>query len=430
MPVSLPILTNPKVISTNQAKSTTPVAYSGGEDVLVQSWATVQNTGPGSAILLIGDNHVLELRGAATGQFGVQIGASTQSMGNHLALTETGMIHGQTFGALLTGAVDVSNNGQIRGNEEGIRHYLDKNSVTYLNAGSIVGGTYGIDINGDPAGKLTVVNEGTVSGGQKSYWGGGNVDSVTNTGTMIGTVDLASGNDVFDTRTGKVTGDVLGGAGDDRFLLGNRAEVVDGGQQDKGDILDFRSGGGLTVSLANSALNTGRAKGDTYTNIERIWGSDTGGDQLTGDGGNNVLRGYGGADKLKGGAGLDRLMGGAGADTLTGGSERDSFCFNKLSEGGDTIIDFSHADDEFAVKKSGFGGGLVMSGEANPTLVAAQFVARATDNHAQDSSDRFIFEKDSTRLWFDADGNGAGAAKLVADLQAGAVVDVSDILLF
>ena len=59
---------------------------------------------------------------------------------------------------------------------------------------------------------------------------------------------------------------------------------------------------------------------------------------------------------------------------------------------------------------------------------AGQFRARA-DNHAQDADDRFIFRTTDRTLWFDADGSGAGAAIMVADLQAGAVVTAADILL-
>ncbi|MGB4828341.1 MAG: flagellar biosynthesis protein FlgM, partial [Paracoccaceae bacterium] len=59
---------------------------------------------------------------------------------------------------------------------------------------------------------------------------------------------------------------------------------------------------------------------------------------------------------------------------------------------------------------------------------ANQFQTRA-DNNAQDADDRFIFNTTDRTLWFDADGNGAGAAIMVADLQAGAVVTAADILL-
>ena len=75
-----------------------------------------------------------------------------------------------------------------------------------------------------------------------------------------------------------------------------------GGGNDYADYID--SPIGLTVSLANPAINTGIAAGDTYTSIERLRGSDFN-DTLIGDANNNSLRGGLGADVLNGGDGID-----------------------------------------------------------------------------------------------------------------------------
>ena len=80
-------------------------------------------------------------------------------------------------------------------------------------------------------------------------------------------------------------------------------------------------------------------------------------------------------------------------------------------------------DDSFALQVASFGGGLV----AGP-LAAGQFISRA-DNLAQDADDRFIFRTTDQTLWFDVDGTGVGGPRLIADLQAGAVVTAADILL-
>src|SRR5262249_30078538 len=61
---------------------------------------------------------------------------------------------------------------------------------------------------------------------------------------------------------------------------------------------------GVTASLANQAVNTGDAQGDSYFSLEGLAGSNFD-DTLIGDGGGNNLRGQSGADVLDGGAGSD-----------------------------------------------------------------------------------------------------------------------------
>lgn len=75
--------------------------------------------------------------------------------------------------------------------------------------------------------------------------------------------------------------------------------------------------------------------GDDYIN-----GGD-GDDTLYGDAGNDHLVGAGGNDTLIGGDGNDLLEGGSGDDLLIGGSGADTFKFNAITDGKDTIGDFS-----------------------------------------------------------------------------------------
>ena len=151
-----------------------------------------------------------------------------------------------------------------------------------------------------------------------------------------------------------------------------------------------------------------------------------GNDVIRGNGAANALFGWGGNDSLDGAGGADVLRGGVGIDTLTGGTGNDTFRFSALNESGDVITDFGNnvsSDDRFQITAAAFGGMMPLG-----TLAANQFQTRA-DNLAQDADDRFIFNTTDRTLWFDADGNGAGAAIMVADLQAGAVVTAADILL-
>ena len=190
--------------------------------------------------------------------------------------------------------------------------------------------------------------------------------------------------------------------------------------------LDFARQSGVILSLNNDVIGSGTAAGDSYLGIENVIGSRFGNDGITGNAAANVLNGMGGVDTLDGQAGADQLIGGDGADVLTGGKGNDDFIYANAGQGGDLISDFHNVagdNDGFRIAASGFGGGLVAG-----ALAAGQFVTRA-DNVAQDSNDQFIFDTVDRTLWFDADGNGSGAAVMLADLQALALVTIGDILI-
>jgi Ca2+-binding RTX toxin-like protein len=273
------------------------------------------------------------------------------------------------------------------------------------------------------AGDDLIVNRGLIVGDVSMDTGNDRLDN--NAGRVEGDIHLADDNDLYIGKHGTVTGTVFGEAGNDT-MIGNALEEdsFDGGIGT--DTLDFRKGPAVVLALDGAFESEGAALGDNYAAFEQIFGSATGADLLRGDGSGNTLYGFGGKDSLDGAGGGDILRGGNGADVLTGGSGNDIFRYFALSESGDTITDFSNVggnDDQFGITASNFGGGLVAG-----ALAAAQFQTR-TDNVAQDSDDRFIFRTTDETLWFDADGNGAGAARLLADLQAGAVVTAADILL-
>ena len=209
--------------------------------------------------------------------------------------------------------------------------------------------------------------------------------------------------------------------------------IYDAGGRDR---LDFSGySGPTTINLApgsfsdtdSMAQNVSIAFG---TVIEDATGG-SGADQISGNfvsnglrGGNghDSLRGMQGDDRLIGGNGNDSLIGGDGADRLTGGHGSDAFCFNVTPSGtsdADTITDFNHAADRFRVDGAAFGG----LGQ----WTAAAFFASAA-GHAHDASDRFIYETDTGKLFFDADGNQANsvAAILIATLINIPTVDWTD----
>jgi Ca2+-binding RTX toxin-like protein len=251
---------------------------------------------------------------------------------------------------------------------------------------------------------------------------------------MVGDVRLGFGDDLFDNILGQVEGgSIQGSAGDDTFRPGTSAEAIDGGADQGGldiDTLDFRSSAaGLRVALldADGSGNTGRAKGDTYLEIERVLGSRTGADVLSGDGQGNTLQGLGGRDVLSGGDGHDRLLGGAGKDRLTGDLGNDAFEFRKLKEGGDAIRDFGNVGgdaDHILIQASGFAGL-----EASGLFLTEDQFAQQLNNKAGTEDVRFIWEMDATRLWYDRDGKDGAEAVLLADLQDGATLERVDLFL-
>lgn len=137
------------------------------------------------------------------------------------------------------------------------------------------------------------------------------------------------GNDYLQAGGGNDT--LAGGSGDDQLEGGAGADVLDGGAGFN-YARYYYSTAGVTADLANAAVNTADAAGDTYISIQGLFGSRFADDILSGDnnsndllgfGGNDLLRGRGGNDTLHGLDGNDTLDGGAGADSLKGGSGTD-----------------------------------------------------------------------------------------------------------
>ena len=166
-------------------------------------------------------------------------------------------------------------------------------------------------------------------------------------------------------------------------------------------------------------------------------GNDTmigtaGSDTLNGLGGNDFIQGQGSADTLRGGAGNDTMggnegadwiEGGAGNDRLTGGSGQDAFVFREFgAANADTLTDFSgNGWDSLRMDNAAFN---TLGGDGRFASGDARFRAGTA---AQDADDRIVFNSATGQVWYDADGNGAGGAQLVATLQAGATLVASDI---
>lgn len=124
-----------------------------------------------------------------------------------------------------------------------------------------------------------------------------------------------------------------------------------------------------------------------------------------GDGGDNLL-GNNVANILKGRLGSDMLNGRTGNDTLSGGVGNDKFRFDSLLNGTsnvDTITDFARGD-KIELQNSIFTK-LTTAG----ALAAANFRANIT-GRAADTNDYIVYETDTGKLFYDADGSGSKAA--------------------
>ncbi|GAB4371275.1 MAG: hypothetical protein Kow00121_12670 [Elainellaceae cyanobacterium] len=173
----------------------------------------------------------------------------------------------------------------------------------------------------------------------------------------------------------------------------------------------------LASGPGSSAL---KGSGNTLNND--IYGNGFDND-LLGNLGNDSIYGGAGNDRVNGNQGNDLLIGEFGRDTLTGGAGKDMFTFFRPDEGIDTIADFVVVDDVFRLflTNSGFTGGLTAG-----TLKVAQF---RIGSRAQDSNDRFIYNKATGALFFDRDGIGGAAQIQFAKLSPGLAITNQDVYL-
>jgi Ca2+-binding RTX toxin-like protein len=236
-------------------------------------------------------------------------------------------------------------------------------------------------------------------------------DSSKNTGEAAGdtyaSIEGLLGTKFDDTLTGTARVNVLqGNDGQDTLVGGAKGDVLNGGNG-----LDYASYDGSVLGvMANLALasqNTGDAKGDSYTDVEGLIGSAQN-DDLTGDIDDNTI---------KGGSGDDVIHQSGGNDTLWGDGETfgvdgaDTFAFTAPGGGAAYIQDFD-AFDHIQIDRAGFGLHALYRLTVGTTLVIAHANPAAGTN-----SPTFLVEQSTGDLLFDADGNGSGAAVLIANVQ-------------
>jgi Ca2+-binding RTX toxin-like protein len=219
--------------------------------------------------------------------------------------------------------------------------------------------------------------------------------------------DLLYGEAGHDQLIGGAGADTLvGGTGNDRYFVdGIQDEIVEVAGQGIDRVYatrDYTLDEGVDIEFLHVANNTGGLELTGNSAGNTIFGSisATVGDTLSGAGGADALYGQAGDDRLDGGSGIDSYFGGAGADV---------FVLQNTFAGRDLLRDFVDVDDELEVSRSVFGN----FDNAGAVAAADWFVSNTT-GRAADANDRFIYNSTIGYLYFDADGNGAGARVLVA----------------
>lgn len=242
-------------------------------------------------------------------------------------------------------------------------------------------GTGAIDLSGNE-----LANSIFGNGGVNFLAGGGGNDILLGLG----------GNDILAGGTG--VDESYGGLGDDQHFVENPADQV------------FESAGqGNDRVLAGVSYVL--SAGQSIETLSTDFNAGTGAIDLTGNEFANSIFGNDGANIIDGRGGSDFLLGLGGADI---------FVFSAALGSGnvDTLGDFLSGTDRIVLEDSTFVG---LTPGAN--LPASAFVV---GTQAQDADDRIIYNSATGALFFDADGNGAGAAVQFAFLNPGTALTAND----
>jgi Ca2+-binding RTX toxin-like protein len=221
--------------------------------------------------------------------------------------------------------------------------------------------------------------------------------------------DVLRGGDGNDSLNGGFGADrMAGGTGNDVYVAGSRRDVIVERAGEGRDTVVSSFDYALGLTLENLRLEDGATRGTG----NRL------GNLIIGSGAADTLDGGGGNDEIRGGAGNDLLRGGTGADLLIGGPGADRFLIDRLpGASADRVGDFTSGEDEFALENAVF----TALGPAG-ALAASAFRAGSS---ASDADDRIIYSS-SGRLLYDADGDGAGDAILLAELEGSPILAAED----
>jgi serralysin len=235
-------------------------------------------------------------------------------------------------------------------------------------------------------------------------------------------IDGTAGDDYLDASTGndKVYGEdgsdiIIGGLGNDQLFGGAGDDFISGGAgndkiiDDSGnnEIYDTEGNANIVTGAGDDFITTG-AGNDKVVAGEGLNDIDTGlgNDNIVTGGGDDFIWAGVGNDKIVAGAGSDWIVSGEGADKIVAGLGIDVFVFDNVAVGGmDNIADFNAAEDILAFDTDVYTS--LAGGVTADNLVTGKVAADAND---------FLI-LDGGKLFYDADGNGTGAAVQIANIK-------------
>lgn len=221
----------------------------------------------------------------------------------------------------------------------------------------------------------------------------------------------AAGNDVLNGGAGR--DQLTGGTGNDRFYVDNA-----------GDRVFEKAGQGSDSVYTSSSFAI--ASGQSIETLAAASSTGTDAINLSGNELAQSIFGNAGVNAIKGGGGNDLLNGFRGNDVLTGGAGNDHFVFSttlNASTNVDRITDFNVSADTIRLDNA------VMAelGADLGRLDADKFRANAA-GEALDAGDRVIYETDTGKLFYDANGNAAGGRTHFATLAPNLALTYADFL--
>lgn len=200
------------------------------------------------------------------------------------------------------------------------------------------------------------------------------------------------------------------------------SDVLEGGPGN--DIYVVHSSSDVVIEQAGAGTDTVRSDVSYVlgNNVENLELTGSGAISGTGNALANQITGNAAANMLSGMGGNDVLNGGPGNDVLSGGPGADRYLFDSALNGTgnvDQLTDFSAIDDTIVLDRT------VFTQLGTGALLPGRFFAGSA---AHDADDRIIYDSATGKLYYDADGNGAGGQVLFAQLSPGTALTSADFL--